>query len=155
MSEVSAERPEGTSGKTGKRPLKVPQGPGYAHARAVLGKAVRVRREKAGLTQAAAAELLGISERTLRDWERGEGSLWTGGAGRTVDYVQMQKLKDAYLCAWADLVPRNQYPSAPLDPVARREFFIRRNAAVQGNDPDEAVERVLGARRSAPVVKGE
>lgn len=132
----------------------IPQGPKYARAREVLGATIKIRREKSKLTVEQAAELLGISERTLRRWEKGEGSLWTGGPNGTADINQMQKLKDAYLCKWIEIMPRNQYPSAPLDPVKRREFFIRRNAMIQGQDPDEAVERIMGRERSEPIEKG-
>jgi transcriptional regulator with XRE-family HTH domain len=133
---------------------RVPKG-GPGHVRWLLGQAIQVRREKAKLTQERAAELLGISARTLIRWEKGEGSLWTGGPDETVDYEMMRKLREVYRASWNEIMPRNQYPSAPLDPVARREFFIRRNALIQGFDPDEAVERIMGRERSEPIAKGK
>ena len=30
------------------------------------------------------------------------------------------------------MMPRNQYPNAPLDPAERQEHFWRRNAKIQG-----------------------
>lgn len=126
------ERPEGTSAQTGKSTDD--------HVRELIGQAIRVRREKAQMSQAEAAEAIGISERTLRDWERGQGSLWTGGDAGTVDLAAMTKLKEIYSCRFAEIMPRNQYPLAPLDPAARREFFWRRNALIQGWNPDEYVE---------------
>jgi transcriptional regulator with XRE-family HTH domain len=117
------------------------------HVRTLIGQAIRVRREKAGMTQAEAAGALGISERTLRDWEAGRGSLWTGGDAGCVDHAMMRKLREAYAERYAErqgeelrvsmLMPRNQYPSAPLDPVLRRDWVRRRNAMIQGVDVDE------------------
>ena len=118
--------PDSTLGETGHGPR-----PGDGHVRELLGKAVRVRREKAGLTQAEAAGALGVDERTVRRWEGGEGSLWTGGPGRTVDDEMMRKLRDVYDCRISELVPRNQYPSAPLDPVERRAWVDARNRAIR------------------------
>jgi transcriptional regulator with XRE-family HTH domain len=133
------------------RPLVVPQGPGYARARELLGRAVRVRREKCKLTQAQAAQELGVSRDTVIRWEKGEGSLWTGGPEGTVDYAMMAKLRTVYGAKWDEIMPRNQYPSAPLDPARRREYFIRRNAQIQGFDPDEAVREILGrSHETAP-----
>lgn len=101
------------------------------HVRGVIGKAIRVRREKAQMTQAEAAEAIGISRDTLIRWERGEGSLWTGGDAGCVDHQAMGRLKEVYRCAMSEIMPRNQYPSAPLDPALRREFFWYRNATIQ------------------------
>lgn len=130
-------KPEGTSVETGN-----PDTDG--RIRLLLGKAIRVRREKAELTMPAAAELLGVSERTLREWEKGQGSLWVGGPGRTLDHAMMERLRVSYgvvsIAVMMEGPLRNQYPSAPLDPAARREFFAVRNAKIAGFDPDAAVE---------------
>lgn len=40
----------------------------------LLAKAIRAARKEAGLTQKELAELAGVSERTLRDLERGTGN---------------------------------------------------------------------------------
>lgn len=135
-------------------PLRIPDGPQYDHARELLGKAVRIRREKAGLSQVDAAKLLGISRDTLIRREKGEGSLWTGGPGHTVDHEQMTKLKETYGTKMSEILPRNQYPSAPADPRARREYFIRANARIQGENPDDAVARFMAADGPEPSPKG-
>jgi transcriptional regulator with XRE-family HTH domain len=124
----------------------------------LIGQALRLRREKAQLSQEDAAKGLDINVRTLSRWEHGEGSLWTGGDAGCVDHALMERLKVFYSAAASELMPRNQYPCAPLDPALRREFMRRRNAAVAGIDTDEYLatlatqdERV--ARHGAESVK--
>lgn len=107
-------------------------------ARELIGQAIKLRREKAEMTQADAAKALGISARTLISWEQGHGSLWTGGDAGHVDFAMMTKLKEAYGAKMSELLPRNQYPSAPLDPEKRQEWAWRRNAAIQGAADVEA-----------------
>lgn len=111
--------------------------PGTAdmQARALIGAAIRKRREKAQMSQDEAAKALEIDVRTLRKWEAGTGSLWTGGDAGCTDQAQMSKLKDVYNAKISELMPRNQYPSAPLDPALRRDYFWRRNAVIQNQAP--------------------
>ena len=52
------------------------------HARVVNVPDVRKIREKTGLSQARFAELLGVSVRTLQDWEQGRRA--PSGAARTL-----------------------------------------------------------------------
>jgi transcriptional regulator with XRE-family HTH domain len=118
----------------GKGPNVGPPIPGSADARAreLIGKAIRVRREKAGMSQQEAAQALGISRDTLIRWERGEGSLWTGGDAGNVDHEMMDRLKRIYGARMDQLMPREQYPSSPIDPAHRREYFSKRNKRIQG-----------------------
>lgn len=91
-----------------------------------LGHAIKVGREEAGMTQAHAAEVLGVSRATLIRWEAGQGS------------PPLERIREVFPLR---LMPRNQYPSAPLDPELRREFLWRRNAAIsQVEDPDAYVD---------------
>lgn len=117
-------------------------------ARELIGKAIRVRREKAGLSRPDAAGLLGISDRTLQRWEEGHGTLWTGGDAGCTDLAMMRKLKEAYGSKMSELLPRNQYPSAPLDPALRREWVWRRNALIQRVDVDE-YRKMIAEREKA------
>ena len=100
----------------------------------LYGERLRKAREAAKINQRDAAERIGISQATLSRFESGETQ---------PDFRTFHRMGEVYSCHAKDLTPRNQYPSAPLDPVARREFFIRRNARIQGYDPDEAVEAFL------------
>lgn len=52
------------------------------HGRAINVPAVAQIREKTGLSQARFAELLGVSVRTLQDWEQGRRA--PSGAARTL-----------------------------------------------------------------------
>ena len=45
-----------------------------------------------------------------------------------------------YGCKLSELLPRNQYPSAPLDPEARQEWIWRRNAQLQGAKTEAEIE---------------
>lgn len=113
------------------------------HVRQRLGHALKVGREEAHLTQAHAAEALGISRDTLIRWEAGRGSVWS-------DPAQMARVLEVY--GPMRLMPRNQVPAAPLDPELRREFLWRRNAAISRvEDPDAYVEsmRAEHARHTA------
>ena len=103
-------------------------------ARLLIGEAIKVRREKAGLTQARAAELIGVGRDTLIRWEQGRGSLWAGGDAGATDQVLMAKLREVYQAKFDEL-PRNQYPSAPLDPAKRRVWVKRRNDWIQAGMP--------------------
>lgn len=110
-------------------------------ARELIGQAIKLRREKAEMSQSEAAKALGVDERTLRRWEAGTGSLWTGGDAGHVDFAMMTKLKEVYGARMSELLPRNQYPSAPVDPEKRQEWVWRRNALIQGvGDVDEYVQ---------------
>jgi transcriptional regulator with XRE-family HTH domain len=111
---------------------------GDEQARVLIGRAIKVRREKAQMTLPEAAEALGITRETLTRWEKGEGSLWTGGDAGCVDHTMMAKLKAVYNAEISELMPRNQYPSAPVDPALRRDWVWRRNAAIQGVEDIEA-----------------
>lgn len=96
-----------------------------------LGHALKVGREEARMTQAQAAEALGVSRATLIRWEAGQGP-WT-------EPETMRRVLEVF--GPLRLMPRNQYPSAPLDPELRREFLWRRNAAIsQVEDPDAYVD---------------
>lgn len=53
-----------------------------AHGRVIHVPAVAQIREKTGLSQARFAELLGVSVRTLQDWEQGRRA--PSGAARTL-----------------------------------------------------------------------
>ena len=53
--------------------------------------AVRETREKTGLTQARFAELLGVSIRTLQDWEQGRRA--PSGAARTLLVIAARRPK--------------------------------------------------------------
>jgi transcriptional regulator with XRE-family HTH domain len=108
---------------TGADSAKTGNGDRDARAREGHGRGIRLWRTRAALTQAAAAELLGISDRTLRDWERGVGSFWTGGPRGLVDYDAARKMADAYGVRLSTLLPNNTHPSAPLDPPLRRRWF--------------------------------
>ena len=115
---------------------------GDARVRERMGSLIRAARERAGLTQAQAAERIGVSRETVGRWERGEGSLWTGGTAGAVDYGLFKTTAEALGCKMSELLPRNQYPSAPLDPEKRREWVRRRNAQIQGVDPEEYLEMI-------------
>ena len=93
-----------------------------------LSTNLRTRREQAKLSQTAAAEAAGISQKTLSRWEAGSSH---------PDYPELQALATVYKCKPSELLPRNQYPSAPVDPVARQEHIRRRNAAIQKVDETE------------------
>lgn len=129
-----------------------------AAARDLIGQAIQIRRKKADMTLPEAAEALGVDERTLRRWESGSGSLWTGGDAGNVDHAMMTKLKEIYGARASELYPRNQYPNAPLDPAKRREHIWHRNAKIQGvADVDATVDRWraqyeerLGMKRASP-----
>jgi transcriptional regulator with XRE-family HTH domain len=94
----------------------------------LYGRQLRERRDKASLTQKQAAEAAGVSQATISRWEAGS---------EQPDYKSFYALAAAYGCKMSELLPRNQYPSAPLDPVARLDWVRRRNAAIQGVDEDE------------------
>lgn len=119
MSEGSASNVGGGSGLADER------------ARELIGQAIRVRREKAQMPQADAARALGISRDTLIRWEQGTGSLWTGDDAGCTDLQMMGKLRELYACKFSEILPRNQYPNAPLDPAKRRDYFAQRNRAIQ------------------------
>ena len=95
---------------------------------------LRQRREQRGLTQRQAAEQLGVSQKTVSNWESGLSN---------PDHEGYQALAVAYGCDPADLMPRaprNQYPSAPNEPESRLDWVRRRNAAIQHVDVDEYME---------------
>lgn len=117
-------------------------------ARELIGQAIRVRREKARMSQQEAAEAIGVSRNTLARWEQGEGSLWTGGDAGCVDHLVMVKLKQVYDCRICELLPKNHYPSAPVDPALRREFFWRRNAQIQGVEDEEGYVEMMRERHA-------
>lgn len=125
-------------------------GPADGRVRELIGQAIRIRREKAGMTLEQAAEKLGIDPKTLKRWEGGTGSLWTGGDAGTVDHAMMDRLKEAYGAQAHELYPRNQYPSAPVDPAHRRDWVRRRNAAIAGIPEDEYLQAIAeqDARRA-------
>lgn len=85
------------------------------------------------MTQKEAAEAAGVSQGTVSKWEAG---------AEQPDYPSFYKLAEAYGCKMSELLPRNQYPSAPLDPVKRLEWVRRRNAQIQGVDPEEYLEMI-------------
>jgi transcriptional regulator with XRE-family HTH domain len=58
-------------------------------------------------------------------------SRWEAGTEQP-DYKSLRALTGAYHCKASDLMPRNQYPSAPLDPEERQEWVWQRNARIQG-----------------------
>lgn len=98
------------------------------------GELLAEARKCALLSQSQAAELAGVDQATISRWERGE---------RQPDYGTLRKLAHAYDCRLSTLVIRNQYPSAPaLDPEARLDWVRRRNAAIQGVDVDDYLQRI-------------
>lgn len=99
------------------------------------GKKLREGRERAELSQREAAERLGVSQATLSRFESGETQ---------PDFPTLHKMREAYGCKISELMPRNQYPGAPLDPLKRRIYFIRRNAYIQGADPDKMQAQIMG-----------
>lgn len=121
-------------------------------ARELIGQAIRIRRERAEMTQAQAAEALGVSRDTLIQWEKGRGSLWVGGDAGCTDLKVMARLKEVYKARWDEL-PRNQYPGASLDPALRRDYFWRRNARIQGFDEEWYVGSMKAKREAA--MRGE
>lgn len=128
--------------------------PRDSQVRLLLGKAIRVRREKAGLGPQEAAERLGVSRSTLARWERGEGSLWTGGDAGSTDLEMMGRLRECYACAFSELMPRNQYPSAPHDPAARRRFFWQRNHLIGARRADTDGALIAGEAMSGEELDG-
>lgn len=84
---------------------------------------LRERREQAGLTQKRAAEAADVSQAKISRWESGAAQ---------PDLTELRGLATAYECKLIELMPRNQYPNAPLDPAERQEHFWRRNAKIQG-----------------------
>lgn len=84
---------------------------------------LRTGRKKAGLTQKQAADAIGVDQAVISRWERGDKQ-------PTVQYLMA--LAKTYGCKVSDLMPRNQYPSAPLDPEERQEWVWQRNARIQG-----------------------
>jgi hypothetical protein len=49
-----------------------------------------------------------------------------------------------YGCKASELMPNEQYPGAPRDPVGRLEYFRARNALIQAGNADRAVAAVRG-----------
>jgi transcriptional regulator with XRE-family HTH domain len=120
-----------------------------AHPRPIThlyAETLRERREKAGLTQKRAAEAADVSQAKISRWE-------AGAAQPT--YAELRQLATAYECKLSELAPRNQYPSAPLDPEERKTFMRRRNAAISKVDVEEYMEAMaeqdkrMAARPSA------
>lgn len=108
---------------------------------------LRAVREAAGFSQAQAAERAGVSVRTLRRWETGHGFEESGhGLVENRTFADLRRLAGVYGCRLSELLERNQYPSLPLDPAARREAVIRRNALIAGVDPGEALAGIEAAR---------
>jgi transcriptional regulator with XRE-family HTH domain len=112
----------------------------------LYGEQIRKRREGAALTQKEAAEALGVSQATMSRFEAGDAQ---------PDYATFRTMSEVFGCKMSEIVPRNQYPSAPLDPAARRLHFIRRNAMIQGQDPDEAVAMFLERTLPEPNQRGD
>ncbi|MEU3846944.1 helix-turn-helix domain-containing protein [Micrococcus terreus] len=51
----------------------------------MLGRSLRAARREAGLTQVQLAELVGLSDRTVRDLEKGAGGVSLAAALRTAE----------------------------------------------------------------------
>lgn len=112
----------------------------------LYGEKIAKRRVEARLSQKELAEAIGVSQATMSRFESGETQ---------PDYPTLRKMAERCGCKMSTMVPRNQYPSAPLDPAARREFFWRRNAMIQGIDPDEAVAFWSAQHRALSHQRGE
>ena len=131
-------------------PAEIPFDPKAARARFRRARGLRLRdaRRNAGLSQAEAAETLGVSQRTVSRLELGdiepvEGSKRSEGgfrrdsasfrrdSGGVESEVSYGALATLYRCVVGDLRPRNQYPSAPADPVDRRAWLEARNERVR------------------------
>jgi transcriptional regulator with XRE-family HTH domain len=106
----------------------------------LYGKLLKDGREKAGLAQRDVAERIGVAQSTLGRWEKGEIQ---------PDFEALRALAGLYRCKMSDLVPRNQYPSAPLNPAERQFWVWRRNARIQGWDEEEYVEIMQAQRERA------
>jgi transcriptional regulator with XRE-family HTH domain len=104
-----------------------------AKARVVIAAALRKKRELAGMSQAQLAEALGVSRDKVARWERGEGEMWTGGPSGTIDFELTRRVAGVLNARLGEhvkvaaILPRNQYPSAPVDPVLRRQWVNERN----------------------------
>lgn len=108
---------------------------------------VKFIREAAELTQRELAEKLTVSQSQVAKWERGE-----------VEPNKQQRIALAALMPgvqtaasmWPNRGRTDTYPSAPPggkpgteEGAERRVYFARRNALIQGNDPDLAEARVI------------
>jgi transcriptional regulator with XRE-family HTH domain len=97
----------------------------------LYGEQLRAKREEMDLSQGQVAEIAGVSQKTVSRWEVGSSQ---------PDFQSLYKLCEAFHCKPSQLVPRNQYPSAPLDPAARQLWVWRRNAQIQGARTEEEIE---------------
>ena len=88
----------------------------------LYGEQLRRHREQAGIPQAKAAEIAEVSQGTISRWEAGTSQ---------PDFKGLRVLAKAYGAKPSELMPRNQYPSAPLDPEERLAFFNERNRRIQ------------------------
>jgi transcriptional regulator with XRE-family HTH domain len=102
-----------------------------AKARALYCKILPIRRKKAELSQEQLGEKLGVSAKTIARWEKGEGSLWTGGPGGTIDWPMLRRVAEILRIPLDEIKPRNQYPSAPVDPALRRQWVEQRNRNIR------------------------
>ena len=94
---------------------------GLAAARLALGKKLRAKRKERGETQAQVADAVGIDRSLYSRWEKGE---------RSPDYQQWRRLAIHFGVKMMDLMPRNQYPGMPIDPVERNEAMAERNRRI-------------------------
>jgi transcriptional regulator with XRE-family HTH domain len=101
------------------------------------GARMRQAREKRGLSQAQAAIAVKVSQKTISRFELGDAQ---------PDTRTLWRMCKAYKCKASDMLPNEQYLTAPLDPQERRAYFAWRNARIQG--PDQ--ERVLAQRIATP-----
>lgn len=95
---------------------------GMAAARAALGRSLKEKRTKAKKTQQEIAQAVGVDRTLYSRWENGE---------RVPNYKQWQALSEFFGVRLSELAPRNQYPSAPMDPDERAVFFQERNKRIQ------------------------
>jgi transcriptional regulator with XRE-family HTH domain len=94
---------------------------GLAAARRQLGRRLRERRVGRGLSQEEVARVAGVSRPTYARFESGDA---------IIDFKALYLLAGFYKCKGSELLPPISYPSAPLDPVERLEFFTDRNRRI-------------------------
>jgi transcriptional regulator with XRE-family HTH domain len=92
-----------------------------AAARAALGVKLREQRDKKGLTQQQVADAAGVDRSLYARWESGE---------RGPNYKQWHAIAQFYGILTMALMPRNQYPALPIDPVERGVALQARNEAI-------------------------
>jgi transcriptional regulator with XRE-family HTH domain len=107
----------------------------------LYGEKLQAGRKRAGLSQQQAADGVGVDQATISRWERGEKQ-------PAIEYLMA--LAKLYGAKVSEIMPRNQYPSAPLDPAERQLWVWRRNARIQKvPDVEEYVRQMRAQREQA------